>query len=182
MRRVSSTFRSGPVLQLLPPQMTCPGRWGLVRWFASKSSMVCRSLFCLTASSLWPALVASPFTRVRCPYQVRRLFWSVMLRGHWPVFSLTLEVRTLSCHLILRMRLRFLESKLSIRFSIVWVKAHVSVPYKTLGTMMLLYRCIFTCMEKEILRPIFSILPIHYVSFMSTAWTLGAVYSWAYPL
>ena len=91
------------------------------------------------------------FMRVRCPYQVRRLFWSMMLRGHWPVFSLTLEVRTLSYHLIMTMRRRFLESKLSVRFSIVLVTAQVSAPYKTMGTMMLLYRCIFTCMEKELL-------------------------------
>jgi len=93
----------------------------------------------------------SAFMRVRCPYQVRRLFWSMMLRGHWPVLSLTLEVHTLSCHLILRMHRRFLESKLSIRFSIVLVTAHVSAPYKTMGTTMLLYRRIFTCIEKDLL-------------------------------
>jgi len=58
-RTVSPAIRSGPVLQLLPTRMTCPGRWGRVRWFASKSSVVCRSLFCLEASSSWPALAAS---------------------------------------------------------------------------------------------------------------------------
>jgi len=88
------------------------------------------------------------FVRVRCPYQFRRIFWSMMLRGHWPVFFLTLKVHTLSCHLILRMRRRFLESKLSIRFFTVLVTVHVSAPYKTMGTVVQTH---FTCIEKDLL-------------------------------
>ena len=125
-RTVSSVIRSGPVLQLLPPRMTCLGR-------CRSREMVCFQVVC---GLPWPLLPGSfqfipcfgslsVFMRVSCAYQVRRLFWSMMLRGHWPIFSLTLEVRTLSCHLILRMRRRFLESKLSIRFSIVLVTAYV---------------------------------------------------------
>jgi len=97
------------------PRPLLPGRFQFMACFGSLSALM----------------------RVRCPFQVRRLFWSMMLRGHRPVFSLTLEVRTLSCHLILRMRR--LESKLSIRFSIVLVTAHVSAAYKTMGTMMHFY-------------------------------------------
>jgi len=66
-RTVSSSIWSGPVLQLLPPRMTCPGRWGRVRWFASKSSAVCRVLFLRRGYRSrpwisWPALVASPLS------------------------------------------------------------------------------------------------------------------------